>query len=54
MNGYGKKDRNSAAVNQDRVLRNIFGFRRDEVTVCWRILHMRRLMICTAWKMLFR
>ena len=43
MNGIGKKDKNSAAVNQDRVLRNIFGFRRDEVTVYWRILHTEEI-----------
>jgi len=38
-----KKHRNSAAVNQDRVLRNIFGSRRDEVTVYWRILHTEEI-----------
>jgi len=32
MNANGKKGRNSALVNQYRVLRTIFGSRRDEVT----------------------
>ena len=34
-----KKGRNSAKVIQDRVLRNIFGYRKDEVEADWRRWH---------------
>jgi len=35
-------------VFENRVLRGIFGPKRDEVTGEWRNLHLRSLMICTA------
>jgi len=36
-----------------RVLRRIFGPKRDKVTREWRKLHMRSLMICTPHPILF-
>ena len=35
-------------VFENRVLRRIFGPKRDEVTGEWRKLHNEELMICTA------
>jgi hypothetical protein len=35
-------------VFEIRVLRNVFGPKKDEVTGKWRNYIMRRLMICTA------
>jgi hypothetical protein len=40
-------------VFENRVLRRIFGPRKDGVTVEWRKLHMRSLMICTPHSTLF-
>jgi len=40
-------------VFKDRVLRRIFGPKRDGVTGEWRKLQMRSLMICTAHPILF-
>jgi len=40
-------------VFQNRVLRRIFGPKRDEVTGEWRKLHSSSLMICTAHPVLF-
>jgi len=40
-------------VFENRVLRRIFGPKRDEVTGEWRNYIMRILMICTAHQMLF-
>ena len=39
-------------VFENRVLRGIFGAKRNEVTGEWRKLHIR-LMICTAHQILF-
>ena len=41
-------------VFDNRVLRRIFGPRRDELTRELRKLHMRNLMICTVHPILFR
>ena len=41
-------------VFENRVLRRIFGPRRDEVTGEWRKLHNEDLMICTPHSVLFR
>ena len=40
-------------VFENRVLRRIFGPKRDEVTGKWRKLHNESLMICTAHLILF-
>jgi len=40
-------------VFENRVLRRIFGPKRDEVTGEWRKLHKEELMICTAHPKLF-
>jgi len=40
-------------VFEDRVLRRIFGPKRDEVTMDWRKLHGRNLIICTLHPILF-
>jgi hypothetical protein len=40
-------------VFENRVLRRIFGLKRDEVTREWRKLHNRILMICTAHPIFF-
>jgi hypothetical protein len=40
-------------VFENRVLRRIFGPKRDEVKGEWRQLHNEELMICTAHPMLF-
>jgi hypothetical protein len=34
-------------VSENRVLRRIFGPKKDEVTGGWRKLHMRSCMVCT-------
>jgi hypothetical protein len=39
-------------VFENRVLRRIFGLKRDEVTGEWENYIMRRLMICTAHQIL--
>jgi hypothetical protein len=39
-------------VFKNRVLRGIFGPKRDEVRGAWRNLHLRSLMICTAHQIL--
>jgi len=54
MNRNGKKGRNSAAVNQDRVLRNIFDPGGMKLQCAGGYCTLRRLMICTPFKMLFR
>ena len=41
-------------VFDNRVLRRIFGPKRDEVTDEWRKLHIRSLMTCTPHPILFR
>jgi len=38
---------------KNRVLRRIFGPKRDEVTGEWRKLHNEELMICTPHQILF-
>jgi hypothetical protein len=40
-------------VFENRVLRGIFGPKRDEVTREWRKLHNEELMICTPHPILF-
>jgi len=40
-------------VVENRMLRRIFGFQRDEVTGKWRKLHKSSLMICTPHPILF-
>ena len=40
-------------VFENRVMRRIFGPKRDEVTGEWRNYIMRNLMICTAQQILF-
>jgi hypothetical protein len=47
-----RKERNMR-VFEKRVLRRIFGPKRDEVTVEWRKLYNRSLMICTPHPVLF-
>ena len=41
-------------VFENRVVRGIFGPKRDEVTGEWRKLHNEELMICTPHPILFR
>jgi len=41
------RDVSGLRVFENRVLRRIFGPKRDEVTGEWRNLHLRSLMICT-------
>jgi hypothetical protein len=41
-------------VFENRVLRRIFGAKRDEVTGEWRKLHNEELIICTAHAIMFR
>jgi len=41
-------------VFENKVLRRIFGPKRDEVTDEWRKLHIRSLMTCTPHPILFR
>jgi hypothetical protein len=40
-------------VFENRVLRRIFGLKRDEVTGEWRRIHNRELMLCTPHQILF-
>jgi len=40
-------------VFEDRVLRGIFGSKRDDETREWRKLHNEELMICTPYSILF-
>jgi len=40
-------------VFENRVLRKIFGPKRDEVTGEWKILHNEKLIICTPHQILF-
>jgi len=40
-------------VFENRVLRRIFGPKRDEVTGTWKNYIIRTLMICTAHQILF-
>ena len=40
-------------VFENKVLRGIFGPKRDEVTIDWRTLHGRNLMICIPHPILF-
>jgi hypothetical protein len=40
-------------VSENRVLRRVFGPRRDEVTGKWRGLHNEEFMICTVQLILF-
>jgi len=47
------RDERRLRVFEDRVLRKIFGSKRDEVTGYWRKLHNEELMICTALQLLF-
>jgi hypothetical protein len=42
------KEEHRLRVFENRVLRRIFGPKRDEVTGEWRKLHNEGLMICTA------
>jgi hypothetical protein len=41
-------------VFENRVLRRIFGPKRDEVTGEWRRLHKEELMLCTPHQISFR
>ena len=41
-------------VFENRVLRKVFGPKRDEVTGEWRKLHNRNLVICTPYSILCR
>jgi len=41
-------------VFENRVLRKIFGPKRDELTGEWRKLHIDSLKICTPHQILFR
>jgi len=41
-------------VFENRVLRRVFGPKRDEVTGEWRKLHNRNLVICTPYSILCR
>jgi hypothetical protein len=47
------REKRKLRVFDNRVLRTIFGLKRDEVTGEWKNYIMRRLMICTAHQMLF-
>jgi hypothetical protein len=47
------RDKSRLRVFENRVLRRIFGPKRDEVTGEWRKLHNEELMICTAHPIFF-
>jgi len=47
------RDERGLRVLEGRVLRRMFGPKRDEVTGEWRNCIMRSLMICTAHPILF-
>jgi hypothetical protein len=40
-------------VSENRVLRRIFGPKRDEVTGEWKVQHNKSLMSCTPYHILF-
>jgi hypothetical protein len=47
------REEHKLRVFQNKVLRKIFGPKRDEVTGNWRNYIMRSLMICTVHPVLF-
>ena len=58
LNGCGTwslklREERRLRVYENRVLRRIFGPKRDEVTGEWREMHNAGLMICTAHSLLF-
>ena len=48
------REEHSLRVFENRVLRRIFGRKRDEVTGEWRKLHNESLLICSPHQILFR
>jgi len=47
------REKHRVRIYENRVLRGLFGPKRDEVTREWGNYIMRRLMICTPDKILF-
>jgi len=48
------KEESKPTVIENRMLRRIFGPKRDEITGEWRKLHNKELIICTPRSIFFR